>query len=404
MSFKRRIDGVGKTDSGVLKKRGKTFSVEHLFDDDFSLKMDEKLRYCYENFDKIVADSVDIPKSALGEMPRNIKKLSRTLTFARDELRLGYMNDIRNLTAYATYFQWWNIFRLGPIFSRLEDSFFAPLRENPVVFDGGSGPLTVPIALFFARPDLRKMSLTFYCVDKSRSVLALGESLLLSIQGKSGITADWKIVRVCDDFLTAQLRQQAGVIFCANALTEGEHRQNPAFSLLENAAKDSSVFVAEPGTPVSSKLLVKMRDLFMKRGLFPRLPCPACQKCPKQIVTHQKWCHFTLDVEKNAPKGLRKISAAAGLQKEKASVSFLAMSKVRSREEKDFLSVRVFSDVLRLPQGKIGRYGCSSVGLVLLTGKEVSGLQNGDLLTFAAEECKNMPRDEKSGALILSLS
>ena len=404
MSFKGRIDGVGKADSGVLRKNGRDFSVEHLFDSDFSRKMDEKLRYCYENFDKIVADSLDVPKTALAEMPRNIKFLSRLLTYARNELRLDYMNDNRNLSAYAMYFQWWNIFRLGPLFARLDDSFFAPLEKNPVIFDGGSGPLTVPIALFFARPDLRKKPLTFYCVDRSRSVLALGESLLLSIQAKSGITADWKIVRVCDDFFTVKLRQQAGMVFCANALTEREHKQNPVGSLLENAAKDCSVFVVEPGTPVSSKLLVKMRDVFAGRGFFPHRPCPTCKKCPKQIVTHQKWCHFTLDVEKNAPEGLRKISVAAGLQKEKASVSFLAMSKVRPREDDTLLSVRVFSDVLRLSQGQCGRYGCSSAGLILLMGKEVPNLQNGDLLTFSAADCKNLPRDEKSGALIISLS
>jgi hypothetical protein len=76
-----------------------------------------------------------------------------------------------------------------------------------------------------------------------------------------------------------------------------------------------------------------------------------------------------------------------------------ASRREQSRHEK----TRVISDAFALPHNRYGRYGCSSQGLILLTGEKrlIEKAASGSLVTptFAA----NGQRDAKSGALVAAL-
>ena len=140
----------------------------------------EDARRILDNFDGIIRTNLPLSSKQLLLLPRNIKELSHCLTDERSKRRLGYMNDNIVLSSYAYYFLWWNLFRLTSVFSALDENVFSFLHDESVCLDIGSGPLSVPLALYLARPELRAVKLTWYCMDTSQNALALGENLLLS--------------------------------------------------------------------------------------------------------------------------------------------------------------------------------------------------------------------------------
>ena len=112
-------------------------------------------------FDRIISSTHPLNSKQKAMLPKNIMELSHTLTDERMERRLGYMNQPATLSAYTHYYLWWNLVRLTRLFSNLPSNFLN-LNDKSVCLDLGSGPLTVPIALLLARPELRSRELTWY--------------------------------------------------------------------------------------------------------------------------------------------------------------------------------------------------------------------------------------------------
>jgi hypothetical protein len=191
--------------------------------------------------------------------------------------------------------------------------------------------------------------------------------------------------------------------------------------LLDSLCADSaSILVLEPGVPRWGEFLSSLRDVFIEKGRFPLSPCTHGEACPFPGGTtkagKKRWCHFAFDTD-DAPAALHQLSAAAGIPKERAVLSFLFAGtrksssaaaldrKTNSRARTpqahaDGFPARIISDSFSLPQGQFGRYGCSEQGPVLITGKklEVEKLSSGKLITAAP--VKPERRDPKSGALV----
>ena len=119
----------------------------------------------------------------------------------------------------------------------------------------------------------------------------------------------------------------------------------------------------------------------------------------------------------------------AKLPKERATLSFMAVAHgdnavVSAPSTPSFGSaqeplrdhatteIRITSDKLRLPNYMCGYYGCSQYGLVLVTLPDENNTrlpkppfrpQSGDLLSVKIKTPDSLPKDEKSGALIVKL-
>jgi hypothetical protein len=103
------------------------------------------------------------------------------------------------------------------------------------------------------------------------------------------------------------------------------------------------------------------------------------------------------------------------MPKEKAALSFVAaklsgtetenpkVKRNRAEESPGRILVRIASDPIKLPGGKIGFYGCSELGLTLVeTPDGGKRPRSGDI---AEAERPRMPeRDKKSGAVIVRSS
>lgn len=381
-------------------------------------------RQILENFESIVQGVRPLSSRQLLRLPENIRDVSHLLTDQRGGRRMGYLNDTVALSAYMRYFQWWNLLRLTRLFAGLKPSQLN-VPDNGICLDIGSGPLTVPIALWLARPDLREKKLTWYCLDHSQTALSLGEELYLAIAARtianlgSGQKAleSWRIVRVKGE-LGVQVRQRAHLVTAANVFNEvvEESGKPPEFTakraadiIMHYKEAAAQVLVVEPGTPPAVRFLTAFRGALARKGLNVVAPCPqgmewtegtaegrACA-CPMDGGRGNKWCHFTFSTE-DAPEKLQKLSARAGLPKERASLAFVLASTVAAKAiaKESPLEIRVISEPIKLPGDRTGYYGCCRQGLVLV--ESATSLVPGQLLRV--KELENPRQDKKSGALM----
>lgn len=410
----------------------------------------EDARRILENFDGIIRTNLPLSSKQLLLLPRNIKELSHCLTDERSKRRLGYMNDNIVLSSYAYYFLWWNLFRLTSVFSALDENVFSFLHDESVCLDIGSGPLSVPLALYLARPELRAVKLTWYCMDTSQNALALGENLLLSCAARlqNAQSADnaedadgfcWRIVRVKGEIGTP-IKQKASFITCANMFNElywntsqpleAEAKKYAARLFSYGAQKpdgksECAFFVAEPGIPRAARFISLLRAAMLRKNMSCVSPCPHENECPMDGKKGGKWCHFILNTE-TAPAALKKLSEKAGLAKERAAISFIftrpeALSrnpKAEHAEKRETdgnpaaaakmpYRIRICSDPIALPGRKTGRYACAPWGLTLVIEKNAreKRLASGDLTEapLKAADIQNLSIDRKSGAKIVSV-
>ena len=385
-------------------------------------KLDKISLSVLNDFDEIVQGVKPLNSRQLQQLPDNIKALSHQLTDQRADRRLGYMNDNVQLSAYVHYYTWWNLLRLTRLFSNLPSNLFP--KTDCVCLDLGSGPLTLVIALWLARPELRKLKLTWYCLDLSSNSMALGEDIFLSIVSRtladSGEeTSPWHIIRVKGSFGTS-LKQKTDFVCSANMFNEldqastmpPEYQTKKYFDQLKSYAKPSANFLLiEPGVPKASRTLSLLRTRFIADGKKVLAPCPHQGECPMNgfkayTGSQNKWCNFAFTTQ-DAPQKLQKLSENAKLPKERATLSFLAVTSEISCDDKikndTNLFCQVASDSFFLPEKKYGHYACSELGLLLLRTKENQTLNSGDLISVKIKNPDSLQKDEKSGAFVIDL-
>ena len=371
-----------------------------------------------ENFDDILQNVKPLSSKQLYQLPVLIKELSHQLTDERSSRHNGYMNQTVMLTAYSRYFMWWNLFRLTNLFRGFPKNCFDFLKDDDYCLDLGSGPLTIPVALWLSRPELRKKKLTWYCTDISQTALSLGEEIYLSVVAKTLAneteTQPWKIIRVKGE-LGTEIRNKASFVTCANMFNElyydtakplEEQAKKYTNTLISYATEKSMILVVEPAFPRSSRFISLTRDALIRKKFSIISPCPHTKECCMDGRKGGKWCHFVLDTS-FAPKKLHKLSDKAGLPKDRASLSFVFAQNFEEIQN-DELKIRVVSDMIKLPQNATGRYACSRLGLTLVKSNFTNSKKFDSGSLISTEEATNKIEssakiDTKSGAKIIEV-
>lgn len=420
-------DSRSKKDSTAFRhaEDAKIISVSHLFE---ASAVPEDALKVLNSFSDIVQGVFPSNSRQQLSLPQDIRRLSHELTDDRGERRVGYMNDPVYLSAYVRYFSWWNLVRLTRLFANLGAESF-PVQNGNFCLDIGSGPLTVVTALWLACPGLRSRKLTWYCVDISQNALALGEDLYLSIAARTppqepGAEPHWNIIRV-KGALGTDIREKASFITCANMFNElyQNARHTPedlagkfVSSLCSYAAEKYTMLIVEPGVPRQARIISLMRDSFIKKNLTITAPCPHAQACAMNGLHARmggtaKWCNFAFATE-DAPQTLRRLSADAGIPKERAVLSFVLATNAAGKTAENVseaqsapLALRIASDPIRLPGHRTGYYACSNLGLTLVIDIQHAGFKSGDTVTVMPSGSFNaLHSDPKSGAKELSIA
>ncbi|GHV83842.1 hypothetical protein AGMMS50212_11820 [Spirochaetia bacterium] len=378
------------------------------------------------NLIKCIDKTFPIPKRFYTQLPKNISQLSLLLTKESSLRNDGYMGESAMLQAYLRYFLPWNVFRL----CRLNLKELLPaFKDDDVIIDLGSGPFTFVIALWITHSELRTKSLKFYCVDHNKSALLAGKKLFASLAGGNPA---WRITTIHAAIGKPLRVPHAALVTALNVSNEfirhipvqdsqalSKAASRYADFLLSLAKEDGNIFTAEPGVPRAAQFLNMLRGFFIQKNCRLVSPCTGCIICPMSGgIRGTKWCHFSFDTD-DAPSSLQDISAAAGLLKDKAVLSFLfcvkskqgiAQHTIQNIAQKNLL--RIMSDIITLPReissSGYGRYACSEKGLCLVSG----GKETLDQLKWGAlietppatlQPPKPTRHDPKTGALIVEV-
>ncbi|MDR3146436.1 MAG: rRNA methyltransferase [Treponema sp.] len=403
---------------------------DSVFSPAFPAELSGEGRLLLEGFPGLVDKVFPLPGRFRAGLGRDVAELSRLLTSGRGDLPEGYLGRPPLLSAYLRYFLPWNLYRLV----RLLPALPLALTEGDAVTDLGSGPLTLPLALWIARPEFRSLSLEFRCLDRTEAALKAGKRLFAALAGPE---SPWKI-RTIHDSLDAPVKgKPAALVTAVNVYNEvfGDLPHTDNHALAQAAGREArrlaalsvpggGVLIVEPGVPRSGEFIACLRAALLERGLPPLSPCTHAGPCPfpggraapagrRTAGEKQKWCHFVFDTG-DAPPKLLELSVAAGLPKERAALSFVfACGAARSGPSRQAgmteTAVRILSDPFPLPEGgqggRYGRYGCSERGAVLAAGEKqkIYALNFGALLRTPLPAPDTERRDPKSGAPVVEV-
>jgi hypothetical protein len=389
---------------------------------------------------RLIDEIAPVPARFRKDLTKNIRDLSDLLTSQRQSLSGKYQGNPAHYSAYLRYFLPWNLFRLCKLFADGEGNpatglfagiapLFSPDTTNTpkplVITDLGSGPLTLPVALWISMPALREKNIEFRCFDINRHILKTGEQLFAKIAEKTagrGKVIQWKIKTIASSLTEARAERKSTLVTAVNVYNELYWKLNAADTdalvtfadgevarLASFCDTGGAVLIVEPGIPRSGTFIAHMRNRFIERGFSIDAPCTHHADCPMEtnkVHRHSaKWCHFTFSAD-DAPAALRSLSQAARLPKEDGVLSFLLAHKNENKKDaavaRATVPVRITSGAFPLPDMRYARYGCSEKGLVLLVGsrEEVNARQSGDTITVTIPVTGTEPRDKKSGALI----
>lgn len=395
---------------------------------------DEDTKALLNSFDLIIKDALKLSSKQTASVPKDIRILFHELTNERGSRKVNYLNNPVKLTAYIYHYMWWNLVRISKLIGNLDFD----LKDGDIIADFGCGPMTLMCAFWIAKPELRSKKLHWYCADISGKALAAGEALFNSLftftNQKAGIeqTSNWKLTKLNGSF-GLPLKEKVNLFVSANMFNEifwdssikidGE-AERAAKTIQHYLQKDGAALIIEPGIPLAGEFVSALRKNFIEKKYKIISPCPHSGICPipgkktaeqkniKYPIASDKWCHFSFYAD-DAPLKLVELSEAARLEKARASLSFIYCRGEEKKEKpieyknekKDFLA-RISSEIIKLGDGKIGRYACSEKGFLLLTEKKGSRSKlkeyvDGSLIKIENEKTNRFFHDRKTGALII---
>ena len=282
------------------------------------------------------AGAFPVPAAHRKDLPYAVRDLSRMLTSERAELARSYWSAPRFLAAYLHYFLPWNLYRLAWLLPGLD----LPLQDGAKILDLGSGPLTLPLALWCARPDLRSLSLSFVCSDVAAKPMETGLRIFRTLAGEE---SPWRITleRAPLEKALAGPERDVDCIMAGNILNElsvsrnstlGERLERFTEQVARRLLPGGRLFLMEPGTRLGGKLVALTRKSALALGLHPLAPCTHSGPCPaiEQPLYHPLsqpytgWCHFFHPVA-DVPAPLADLARKARLEKDSLAFSCLLL-------------------------------------------------------------------------------
>ena len=407
----------------------------------------------------IIEETAPMPGGRRQDLRRDVLELWRELTSERSVRQADYIGEPAKYAAYLRYFLPWNVVRLIPILASIP----LDLKAGDHLLDIGSGPLTLPIALWIARPELRGIPLELLCIDRVRRVAETGLTILNGLAMRAGGQLAWKVETRKATFPhlgSEDTSERFKLVTAANVFNESFWNNKQVLSdragelagqLSTRLVPGGKILVVEPGDPRSGAMLSALRESLILRGGQAIAPCPHQAACPMSgvflsaafrkdkpepkpgpvdrvaglkaareaaakrifpippvVTAHGRskapWCHFVLD-RSAAPARLSTFSETTGLPKDRLIASWLYAEPVPlARQENPAPAIRIISDPFRLGDSGHGRYACCRTGYTLAKG-DLALLPSGFMAILDAPlPGAKSEKDTKSGAVIIQAS
>jgi len=268
----------------------------------YSFRISEDAAAALQKLSACIDEANPIPERKRAILRYGIRDLWRSLTMDRAQRSVDYLNNPTFFSAYLRYFMPWNLVRLVALSTELP----LALKPGATIIDMGSGPLTFLIALYCAKPELRKMPLTFVCVDRAPRIMEAGKLILELLAAKhGGELPPWNIELRHARF-GEPLHEKADLFSAVNVFNEFFWRHE---GMLSNAAADlyhrivqycsfqGTMLIVEPGEPRSGGLMSALRAAAILDGDKILAPCPHHRACPMPGIFKSGQEHITGHVE-----------------------------------------------------------------------------------------------------------
>lgn len=314
-----------------------------------------------------IKEAAPIPAAHKRSLLHDIRDLSVLLTEERGAMGRPYWAAKNLFSAYIHYFLPWNLYRLGWLLPSLPLNLTA---HNSLV-DLGSGPLTLPLALWCAKPEWRGVPLRFLCTDVANQPMEQGLAIFNALTKNA---SPWEIecVKAPIETALAKLSGPVDCIMAGNVLNElqpakGQTLQERIGGIVHSCSRklkeNGSMVFVEPGTRLGGKVVIMAREAGRELGLPVLAPCTHQEQCPlakdfdrvasrasrddgrndglsdnrndsrgygrprgSQMASQTNmWCHFSFPVQ-GAPARLSRLTAAAKFDRRNLALSCVMMS------------------------------------------------------------------------------
>lgn len=267
----------------------------------------ERLPHCIDE-----ANPISIQHRA--ELRYSIQSLWRLLTMEKAQRTSDYLNNPAFFSAYLRYFMPWNLVRLIALLTDLS----VELKPDATIIDMGSGPLTLPLSLYCAKPELRKLPLTIICADRAPRIMEAGKLILeiLAVE-HTGELPPWKIELRHIRF-GEPIKEKADFFCAINVFNEFfwkgkgtlfENASDLYRSMIRYCSHDASMLIVEPGEPRCGGFLSALRAAAIQDNCEILAPCPHNSACPMPGIFKSGQEHIiersprNLDIKKELGSG-----------------------------------------------------------------------------------------------------
>lgn len=297
---------------------------------------------------KAIKKALPIPKKHRQGLSDDIRELSSLLTEERSQLGRPYWASPALSSAYNYYFLPWNLYRMAWLLPALD----MLLKADAKILDLGSGPLTLPMALWCSRPELRKIPLHFICTDMAKQPLDMGEKIFRCLDPESPWTFD--LHRSTMETALSRAPQNLDLILSGNVLNELEAAKGSTLfqrineliiKATQKLAPSAHYLLVEPGTRLGGKVISLARESALACLLDIEAPCTHARACPaledleKTGPSFNSWCHFNCHAQ-DAPAKLMQLTRESGFERQSLALSCLYLKNPANVSEKDRLELK----------------------------------------------------------------
>lgn len=192
---------------------------------------------------------------------------------------------------------------------------------NPYsILDVGAGPATFTFAMLEHWSAISNSEL----IEPNRHLLHLGEKLLLDSYPNLKPS-----LRKAEITSTSLDEKRYDLVSCGYVLNEIEQEKgaDAVASTLKKlwSATSGALAIIEPGTPSGYATLMQARDFLIGAGAYIAAPCTHMNICPLSAQIPEKWCHFSVRVERS--KLHRQVKQDAELSYEDEKFAYIIVSR-----------------------------------------------------------------------------